>query len=83
MSANAGDARDADSVPGLGISLGVRNGYPLQYSSLENSMDKRAWQAIYHEVTKSWIWLNTYPYTHIQQRHNTSFLPGFFSLYNS
>ena len=41
-SANAGDARDADSIPGSGISLGVRNGTPAQYSCLENSMDRGA-----------------------------------------
>ena len=45
--ANAGDARDVGSIPGLVRSLGIENGNPLQYSSLENSMDRGAWQAIY------------------------------------
>ena len=36
---NAGDIRDVVSIPGLGRSLGEENGYPLQYSGLENSMD--------------------------------------------
>ena len=40
---NAGDARDAGSIPGLGRSPGVKNGNPLQYSRLENSMDRGAW----------------------------------------
>ena len=40
-----------DSTPGLGTSPGERNGYPLQYSCLENSMDRGAWQAIVHGVT--------------------------------
>ena len=38
----AGDARDIGLIPGLGRSLGVGNGNPLQYSYLENSMDKRS-----------------------------------------
>ena len=41
------------SIPGLGRSLGEGNGYPLQYSCLENSMDIGAWQATVHGVTKS------------------------------
>ena len=35
-----------------------RKGYPLQYSCLENSMDRGAWQAIVHGVTKSGTWLS-------------------------
>ena len=44
--ANVGDIRDVGSIPGLGRSPGGGNGNPLQYSSLENSMDSGAWQAI-------------------------------------
>ena len=44
--ANAGDARDTSVVPGLGKSTGEGNGNPLQYSCLENSMDRGAWLAI-------------------------------------
>ena len=44
-------AGDLGSTPGLGRSLGERNGYPLQYSCLENSMDRGAWRA--HGVAKS------------------------------
>ena len=47
-SANAGDARDASLIPGLGRSPGLGNGNPLQYSCLENSMDRGAWWAIVH-----------------------------------
>ena len=43
--ANAGDVRDAGSIPGLERSFGVGNGNPLQYSCLENFMDRRAWRA--------------------------------------
>ena len=39
------NAEDADSITGLGRSSGVGNGKPLQYSCLENSMDRRAWRA--------------------------------------
>ena len=48
----AGDARDVGSIPVLGRSLGVGNGNPLQYSCLENSMDRGACWAIDHEATK-------------------------------
>ena len=50
--ANAGDVRDADSIPGLGRSPGGGSGNPLQCSCLENSMDRGAWQATIHEVAK-------------------------------
>ena len=43
--ANAGDIRDLGSVPGLGRSRGEGDGNPLQYSCLENPMDRGAWQA--------------------------------------
>ena len=43
--AHGGDARDAGSIPGLGRSPGVGKGNPLQYSCLENSMDRGAWRA--------------------------------------
>ena len=51
-------------ISGLGISPGGGNGHPLQYSCLENPMDRGAWQAIVHRVTKSqtqlkWLWAHT------------------------
>ena len=51
--ANAGDARDASSIPGLGRSLGGGHGDPLQYPCLENPMDRAAWWAAVHKFTKS------------------------------
>ena len=42
--ANVGDIRDAGSIPGLGRSPGGGNGNPLQYSCLENPMDREAWR---------------------------------------
>ena len=50
---SARKAGDLGSVPGLGRSLGEGNGNPLQYSCLENSMDRGAWQAIVHGVAKN------------------------------
>ena len=61
--ANAGDIRDASSIPGLGRSLGVRNGNPLQYSCLKNSVDRGTWWAVVHGVAKSGTQLSTH--THI------------------
>ena len=46
--ANAGDARDTGSVSGSGTCLEKGNGYPLSYSSRENSMDRGAWWATVH-----------------------------------
>ena len=53
LSANARDARAVGSVPGLGRSLGVENGNPLQYSCLENPMHRGAWWATVHRVEES------------------------------
>ena len=44
LPANAGDTKDVGSIPGLGRSPGEGHGNPLQYSCLENSMDRGAWQ---------------------------------------
>ena len=51
--ASAGDLRDTGSIPRLGRSPGEGNGSPLQYSCLENPMDREAWWAVAHMVTKS------------------------------
>ena len=51
--ANAGDTRDAGSIPGLGRSPGGGHGNSLQYSCLENPMDRGAWRATIHQVSKS------------------------------
>ena len=61
--ANAGDARGAGSISGSGRSLGVGNGNPFQYSCPENSMDRGAWQATVHGVTKSRTQLSTAQYS--------------------
>ena len=55
--ASAGDIRDVASIPGSGRSPAGGHGNPLQYSFLENPMDRGAWWAPIHRVTKSQIWL--------------------------
>ena len=58
LPANAGDARDADLIPGSGRSLGVGNDNPLWYSFLENPMDRGAWWVTVHGVKKGQTQLN-------------------------
>ena len=62
LPANAGDSREAGSIPGLGRSPGVGNGNPLQYSCLENSQ-REAQRATVHGVTKSQTRLSMHPVT--------------------
>ena len=52
LPANAGEPRDAGSIPGSGRSPGGGQGNPLQFSSLENSMDRGAWQATVDGVAR-------------------------------
>ena len=58
LPANTGGSRDVGSVPGLGRSPGGGNDNPLQYSCLENPMDRGAWWATVHGVAKSWTRLS-------------------------
>ena len=53
LPASAGDIRDLSLIPGSGSSSGEGNGNPLQYSCLENTMDRGAWWAAVHGVTQS------------------------------
>ena len=61
--ANAGDARNVGSVPGSKRSPGVGTGNSFQYSYLENSMDRGAWWATIHRVTKSLTRLSVHTHT--------------------
>ena len=54
---SACNAEELDSVPGLGRSPGGGYGSPLQYSCLENPMDRGVWQAAVHGVATSWTQL--------------------------
>ena len=56
--ANAGDIRDVGLIPGLGSSPGGGHGNRLQYSCLEKHLDRGAWRATVHGVTKSWTRLS-------------------------
>ena len=71
LPANVGDGSDMNSIPGLGKSPGDRNGNLLQYSCLENCMDRGVWQAIVHGVTKSWTQLSTHTHTHMHTNTHT------------
>ena len=53
LPADAGDVRDAGSIPGSGRSPGEGYGNSLQYSCLENPMDREAWRATVHGVAQS------------------------------
>ena len=53
VKASACNTEDLDSIPGLGRFPGEGNGNPLQYSCLENPMDRGAWWATVHRVAKS------------------------------
>ena len=64
--ASAYNAGDPGSIPWLGRSPREGNGNPLQYSCLENPMDRRAWQATVHGVAKSPTRLSNFTFTFIQ-----------------
>ena len=53
--ANSGDLRDVCLIPGLGRCPRGGHGNPLQYSCLDNSMDRGAWRATVHKIAKRWI----------------------------
>ena len=58
LPANTGDTRDSGSIPESGRFPGVGNDNPLQYSCLENPMDRGTWRATVHGVAKSQTGLN-------------------------
>ena len=64
LPANAGDAGDTDLIPRSGRSSGRGNGKPLQYSCLENFIDREAWWATVHGVTESETTQHTHINTH-------------------
>ena len=72
-----GDPGNTGSIPGLGRSPGLGNGSPLQYSCLENSMDRGAWWAAVHRVAKSKAQLSMHActYTHTFCMRHLSVLP--------
>ena len=61
----AGSAGDMGSIPGLGRLPGEGNGNPLQYSCLENPMDRGAWQVIVHGIAKSQTRMSDFTHTYM------------------
>ena len=68
---SACNAGDPGSISGLGRSLGEENGYTLQYSCLDNSMDREAWWSTVHGVTKSQTWQRPTQKQQQQQTNNS------------
>ena len=64
LPASAGDGRDAGSIPGSGRVPGGGHANPLQYSGLENPMDRGAWNTTVYRVAKSWTWLKQHSIAH-------------------
>ena len=77
--ANAGDSEDMGSMPGLGRSPGEGNGYPGQYSCLENCMDRGAWQVAVHAevdtLARAHTCAHTHAHTHTRTQTVTFTLP--------
>ena len=73
---SAGDVAEVGSIPVSGRSPGGGNGNPLQYSCLENPMDRGAWWATVHGVTKSRTQLNTHTQTHWLNSYTSLFYFG-------
>ena len=63
--ASSGDTKVTFSIPGSERPFGVGNGNPVQYSCLENPMDRGAWQATVCGVANSWTWLSNWAHIHI------------------
>ena len=74
---SACNAGDVGLIPGLGRSPGEGNGNPLQYSCLENSTDRGAWQAEVHGVTKSQTQMSKHAHTHASMHSLSRDQPSF------
>ena len=75
---SACNAGNPGSVPGLGRSPGEENGYPFHYSCLVNSVDREAWQATVHGVSKSQTRLRTNTFSYLDlsiERDCTPLIP--------
>ena len=80
---SACNAADLDSIPGSGRSPKEGNGSPLQYSCLENPIDRGAWQGTVHGVTKSQTWLScwhTHIHTHTHTHTHTHILSSLYDI---
>ena len=79
LPASSRDTRDAGSIPGCGRSPGVGKGNPLQSASLENPMNRRAWQGGQKESDTA-KWLSTHTCTHIIWTQTATYLTGGYRL---
>ena len=78
LPANAGNTGDSGSIPGWRRSPGGGNGNPLQYSCWENPMDRGAWWATVHEVSKNQTWLSDWAHsTHAKIKDNIIHCEGY------
>ena len=66
---SAGDSEDVGLIPESGRSHGEGHGHPLQYSCLENPMDRGDWCTIVRGVAKSWTLLSAHVHTHTHTRY--------------
>ena len=73
LPATAGDTRDVGLIPESGRSPGVGNGNSLQYSCLENSVDRGAWRATAHRVSKSQTRLSMHTHMSFESKTGNSF----------
>ena len=71
LDASAGELRDPGSIPGSGRWPGGGHGNLLQYSCLENSMDRGAWKATVHGATESGMTEHTHTHTHTHKYIHT------------
>ena len=71
--ANVGDIRNAGLIPGSGRAPGGGHGNPLQYSCLENPMDRAAWWATVHGVAKSRTGLSDFTSLYVGKRRKGSY----------
>ena len=70
LPADAGDPRDAGSIPGSERSPGVGSGKPLQYSCPGDSRHRGVWWATVHQATMSWTWLSEWAHTEKEYKQN-------------
>ena len=71
--ANAGDTGDTGLIPESGTLPLVGKGKPLQYSSLENPMDRGDWWATVHGISKNWTWLSIHAFCSPVERNSGVF----------
>ena len=73
---SACNARDVGSIPALEKPFGEGNGYPLQYSCLENSRDRGTWQTTVHGVTESDMTEVTNTHVHLERKRGQDLVPS-------